>query len=99
MWILLQKLIGKCVYVCAFFPVASTIGNAIYCFILLCAALCNKDSKFFGMLNTMGLVTPPHRESQIFIVTICFSLCIVGEVLTLFTSSFRPNRLSNSCGR
>ncbi|CAH9083138.1 unnamed protein product [Cuscuta epithymum] len=24
-------------------------------------ALCNRDSKFFGMLNTMGLVTPPHR--------------------------------------
>ncbi|KAG8367541.1 hypothetical protein BUALT_Bualt16G0082600 [Buddleja alternifolia] len=27
------------------------------------AALCNKDSKVFGMLNTMGLVTPPHRCS------------------------------------
>ncbi|KAK4401368.1 hypothetical protein Sango_0877500 [Sesamum angolense] len=25
------------------------------------AALCNKDSKVFGMLNNMGLVTPPHR--------------------------------------
>ncbi|KAL8497783.1 hypothetical protein ACS0TY_021207 [Phlomoides rotata] len=25
------------------------------------AALCNKDSKVYGMLNTMGLVTPPHR--------------------------------------
>ncbi|KAL0334555.1 UNVERIFIED_CONTAM: hypothetical protein Sradi_4667400 [Sesamum radiatum] len=24
-------------------------------------ALCNKDSKVFGMLNNMGLVTPPHR--------------------------------------
>ncbi|XP_074367806.1 putative hexosyltransferase MUCI70 [Apium graveolens] len=25
------------------------------------SALCNKDSKVFGMLNTMGLVQPPHR--------------------------------------
>ncbi|EYU31798.1 hypothetical protein ABFS82_11G036900 [Erythranthe guttata] len=25
------------------------------------AALCNKDSKVYGMLNTMGLVAPPHR--------------------------------------
>ncbi|KAI3446798.1 hypothetical protein Pfo_003463 [Paulownia fortunei] len=25
------------------------------------SALCNKDSKVYGMLNTMGLVTPPHR--------------------------------------
>ncbi|KAL0307824.1 UNVERIFIED_CONTAM: hypothetical protein Scaly_2969000 [Sesamum calycinum] len=24
-------------------------------------ALCNKDSKVYGMLNTMGFVTPPHR--------------------------------------
>ncbi|XP_075511309.1 putative hexosyltransferase MUCI70 [Primulina tabacum] len=24
-------------------------------------ALCNKESKIFGMLNTMGFVTPPHR--------------------------------------
>lgn len=32
----------------------------IYLFWLF-AALCNKDSKVFGMLNTMGLVQPPHR--------------------------------------
>ncbi|CAA0819961.1 Protein of unknown function (DUF616 [Striga hermonthica] len=25
------------------------------------SALCNKDSKVYGVLNTMGLVTPPHR--------------------------------------
>ncbi|KAM7475177.1 hypothetical protein LguiB_022420 [Lonicera macranthoides] len=27
------------------------------------SALCNKDGKVFGMLNTMGLVQPPHRCS------------------------------------
>ncbi|KAL1563474.1 putative hexosyltransferase MUCI70 [Salvia divinorum] len=25
------------------------------------SALCNKDSKVYGMLSTMGIVTPPHR--------------------------------------
>lgn len=30
------------------------------------AALCNKDSKVYGMLNTMGLVTPPHRKTRDF---------------------------------
>ncbi|XP_073309585.1 probable hexosyltransferase MUCI70 isoform X2 [Primulina huaijiensis] len=29
--------------------------------LVLTAALCNKDSKVFGMLHTMGLLTPPHR--------------------------------------
>ncbi|KAL3629632.1 hypothetical protein CASFOL_026854 [Castilleja foliolosa] len=27
------------------------------------SALCNKDSKVYGVLHTMGLVTPPHRCS------------------------------------
>lgn len=30
-------------------------------FILMILALCNKDSKVFGMLNKMGLVQPPYR--------------------------------------